>query len=140
MAYYTNLTMRVNSLKGDDSAWEGTTPEQHHIDFRYLQQVTLSDESLANEVLDLFSRQISIYLIDLKNSQTREDLMYVAHTIKGASRSIGAFDLSELSTTIERETLYPSTPDTNFAIARIDKEIGLVLEEVEAFKKNHRVH
>jgi HPt (histidine-containing phosphotransfer) domain-containing protein len=80
------------------------------IDWRYLDEATAGDAALALEVLGLFRRQARTLLDDL--ACRTADLRRLAHTMKGAARSVGAWRVAQRAEILEtaiRAGLDPST-------------------------------
>jgi HPt (histidine-containing phosphotransfer) domain-containing protein len=64
------------------------------VDFAYLEGFAAGDTDVVSEVLNLFLQQADIWerLLDATSEGWKDAL----HTIKGASRGIGAFDLGQI--------------------------------------------
>lgn len=72
------------------------------IDLVHLGQQTMGDEALESELLGMFSTQSRIYLKMILNSCDSPTRIRAAHSLKGASRSIGAFQLGDLAEQAEK--------------------------------------
>ena len=70
------------------------------IDLVHLSRQTSGDRALESDILCLYRQQLTAGLIQLKSTSGRERML-VAHTLKGSSRSVGAFRLSRLAEKIE---------------------------------------
>lgn len=75
---------------------------QKPIDLVYLSSQTMGDRALENEILGMFAAQLPQYAKLIETSVDREEMFRAAHTLKGAARSVGAFQLAELSAEIEQ--------------------------------------
>lgn len=71
------------------------------VDFQYLESFTAGDSDVIEEVLGLFREQAAIWsgLLDPASEGWRDAL----HTIKGASRGIGAMQLGDACARAEAE-------------------------------------
>lgn len=78
-------------------------PASNPIDFNHLDKYVMGDDALRDEVLEIFIGQLDCYMRALDPS--RDDLSWknTAHTLKGAARGVGAWDVGELCQ--EAETL-----------------------------------
>jgi HPt (histidine-containing phosphotransfer) domain-containing protein len=63
------------------------------VDFGYLERFAAGDAAVIDEVLEIFREQAAIWaaLIDPESEGWRD----AVHTVKGASRGIGAFQLGD---------------------------------------------
>jgi hypothetical protein len=63
------------------------------VDFAYLEQFAAGDETVVDEVLELFREQSAIWgaMLTPANDGWRDGV----HTLKGASRGVGAFQLGD---------------------------------------------
>lgn len=74
-------------------------PDRSVIDLDHLRQMTLGDAALEREVLQMFKTQSADILARLETMPS--DMPALAHTLKGSSRAIGAFDLSNAAQALE---------------------------------------
>lgn len=72
------------------------------IDLAHLGQQTMGDDALEAEILSMFSAQSEIYMNMILKSCDSATRIRAAHSLKGAARSIGAFDLAELAAAAEK--------------------------------------
>lgn len=71
------------------------------IDRAHLARFTLGDKALEREVLELFREQLMRTLPQLSATATEKDWRFVAHTLKGSGRAVGAWDLSAAAAAAE---------------------------------------
>ena len=71
------------------------------MDFAYLESVAAGDRSVIAEVLEMYCEQAALWQTRLAGPD--DDWRDVVHTIKGASRSIGATALGDVCERVERE-------------------------------------
>lgn len=71
------------------------------IDRAHLARFTLGDKALEREVLELFREQLQRTLPQLSPSATEKDWRFVAHTLKGSGRAVGAWGLSAAAAAAE---------------------------------------
>lgn len=67
------------------------------IDHDFLDRQTFGEKALKNEILHLFRVQLRDLSMKLATAQTAEDWHFVAHTLKGASASVGAMEINKLA-------------------------------------------
>jgi HPt (histidine-containing phosphotransfer) domain-containing protein len=72
------------------------------VDFIYLRRFTLANRSLEREVLDLFIEHAPRYVDALRMATTAKEWHAAAHTLKGASRGIGAWRVARVAEGAER--------------------------------------
>lgn len=71
--------------------------EKRPVDLVYLSSLTMGDETLEAEVLQMFASQLPHYVDLLRKGGTEDEIRKAAHTLKGAAKSIGAFKLSDIA-------------------------------------------
>ena len=76
-------------------------PDSGPIDFSHLQRMTLGNDGLEREVLEMFSAQSSKLLDALANLPS--DSAALAHTLKGSARAIGAFAVADAAADLEMQ-------------------------------------
>ena len=89
------------------------------IDMVHLEQQSLGDPGLQEEVLRLYSQMSGVYLSRIESSSSTEDLIRHPHTLKSAAAGIGAFEVRDLAKHAEdalREG-HPVNPEHIEAIA-----------------------
>lgn len=73
------------------------------IDLVYLSTLTMGDAVLEAEVLGMFASQLPGYIHSIQQCSGENDRKRALHTLKGAARSVGAKQLSELAANLEKE-------------------------------------
>lgn len=71
------------------------------VDLVHLSTQTMGDRELERQVLEIFLSQAKTYLQAWHSAAKPEARRRAAHTLKGASRGIGAWDLAELAACAE---------------------------------------
>ncbi|MBN9450662.1 MAG: Hpt domain-containing protein [Bosea sp.] len=71
------------------------------IDLAYLSRQTAGDHDLERELLTLFAQQCVVHLRTIHGSADRQARIDAAHTLKGAARAIGAWQVAEAADCIE---------------------------------------
>lgn len=71
------------------------------IDRAHLARYTLGDPALEREVLELFRQQLVRTLPQLAASTSETEWRFVAHTLKGSGRAVGAWRLSAAAAAAE---------------------------------------
>jgi len=72
------------------------------VDRTYLARFTLGNPALEREVLELFSAQVPLYLVRLREAATSQAWKEAAHTIKGSAAAIGAWRLARFAEMAEK--------------------------------------
>lgn len=67
------------------------------IDMVHLEQQSLGDPGLQEEVLRLYSKMSAVYMARVEESATSEDLIRHLHTLKSAAAGIGAWQVRDLA-------------------------------------------
>lgn len=105
------------------------------IDLEHLAKYTGGEKDLNGEILRLFETQISIMVAELNGLLASRDAKRwreIAHTIKGAARGVGAFEMGEAAAKAE-----PVNPaDSARAQAAIQK-LEAEAQTVRAFIQNY---
>ena len=76
------------------------------VDLVHISSITMGDRDLEHEILSMFAAQIPSYLELARNCANSAEVKRVAHTIKGAARSIGAFRLAEIAVESEESGVF----------------------------------
>ena len=79
------------------------------IDREYLSRFTLGNAALEQEVLELFSAQLPLYVQQLADAITASSWREAAHTIKGSAAAVGAKRLANLARLAEQLDIDRST-------------------------------
>ena len=74
------------------------------IDFDHLEKYVAGDDALRDEILGIFAEQVRNLLEQFDVFQPDEDWKNTAHTLKGASRGVGAWALGQLCEDAEKLT------------------------------------
>ena len=72
------------------------------VDLVHLSTMTMGDRDLEMEVLGVFLDQSRHYLASYRGARDAAARKRAAHSLKGAARSIGAWELSELAARAEQ--------------------------------------
>ena len=67
----------------------------------HLNQYTLGDRDLQTELLGMFLEQLDAQSRILEAAETASSWSQAAHTLKGAARAVGAFDLADIAEQLE---------------------------------------
>jgi HPt (histidine-containing phosphotransfer) domain-containing protein len=92
------------SLRPDRIDWMPSpplVPDYGPIDLTHLARMTLGNESLEREVLEMFSAQSAKLLGALADMPP--DARALAHTLKGSARAIGAFAVADAAARLETQ-------------------------------------
>lgn len=66
------------------------------IDWDHLEKYVIGDDALRDEILTIFVEQAGNLIAQFDAAQTDEGWRTTAHTLKGAARGIGAWELGAL--------------------------------------------
>ncbi len=86
------------------------------IDFAYLSRQTAGDRDLERELLVLFAQQCVIHLRAIHGSTDRQMRMDAAHSLKGAARAVGAWQVAEAADRIEEGLAGPEQQASESAL------------------------
>jgi HPt (histidine-containing phosphotransfer) domain-containing protein len=106
------------------------------IDLAHLSRYTGGDEALNLEVLTLFVGQAEQLVARLRISLDKADLpgwRQTTHTLKGAARGIGAFDLADAAAAAENMQLDVQSREA----ARAVETMRSLAQAVKAFVENY---
>jgi len=96
------------------------------IDFAHLARFTAGDADLTEEVLGLFREQVALWLRVLDPAIEDQAWKDAAHTLKGASLGVGAFDLARACEAAEVAALRgPAARDMALAEVRLQADVAL---------------
>jgi len=84
----------------------------------------MGDRDLEREILKLFAAQIPHYCEMAKAAVSKPDVARVAHTIKGAAKSVGAGHLSQIALQAEESSKF----DMPALSAELDKVTRYISE------------
>jgi HPt (histidine-containing phosphotransfer) domain-containing protein len=96
------------------------------VDFDYLESFAAGDMTVVEEVLSLFREQAALWSVLLRHES--DGLHDALHTIKGASRGVGAFALGEACAAAEVNTI-PNLDPVHGALDAVLSDIAAYLHE-----------
>lgn len=96
-------------------------PKGRPIDFDQLGRQTMGDRALEQEVLALFVHQATT-MSDRMIDAGREERLRLAHTLKGSSRSVGAYPITECIEELERD------PENASIVQRLRRRVNEAAE------------
>lgn len=99
-----------------------------------LRNITGNDPEFVREVVQLFLQQLPELVLNLKaalKSQEAEALKRSAHTLKGASRNIGALRLGAFCEKIESNSISYDTSNINELIDTLDSLVQETSDEIQ---------
>jgi HPt (histidine-containing phosphotransfer) domain-containing protein len=99
------------------------------LDEHHLRQMTLGDQSLEREVLQVFARQISLMLKRIACAEPA-NAAAAAHTLKGSARGLGAWRVAEAAEQLEQAAAGLS--DLSEAIVELEIASNEVCALIEA--------
>jgi hypothetical protein len=92
------MPMQMEALRAIEAP--ALAPDERPIDLVHLARTTLGDRSLEREVLQLFDRQTAL-LIARMRAATPATMAYLAHTMTGSARGIGAWRVARAAEALE---------------------------------------
>ena len=72
------------------------------LDLVHLSSMTMGDRTLERQVLSVFAAQSNIYLASWRQAGGQEARKQAAHSLKGAARGIGAWEVAEIAEAAEQ--------------------------------------
>jgi HPt (histidine-containing phosphotransfer) domain-containing protein len=106
----------------DQVAAPPLAPIERPIDVNHLARMTLGDASLEREVLQLYDRQTVMLLARMRQAAPANAAAY-AHTLKGSSGSIGAWDVASAAEAVEFAATGGGASDVALAVDRLGTAI-----------------
>jgi len=107
----------------------------HAIDLEHLAKYTGGEKDLNGEILRLFDSQISSMVTELNSLIATEDSKRwreIAHTIKGAARGVGAFEMGEAAA--KAEPVNPAdSAEAQAALQKLEQEAQTVRVFIEKY-------
>lgn len=85
------------ALKADVTAACRAAGMMKPVDLVHLSSITMGDRDLEHDVLGIFLNQSEIYLAAYRSARGQEARHRAAHSLKGAARGIGAWQLGEIA-------------------------------------------
>ena len=99
------------------------------LDEHHLRQMTLGDQSLEREVLQVFARQITLMLKRIACAEPTHAAA-AAHTLKGSARGLGAWRVAEAAEQLEQAAT--GLGNLSEAIAELEIASNEVRSAIEA--------
>jgi len=106
-------------------------PVQKAIDVEHLARMTLGDRPLERDVLELFERQATLLLEQMRDAQP-EAVLSMAHTLKGSARGVGAWKIAGAAEQVEHAAgaAHADLPHSVAQLAKTIDEARLYIAEV----------
>jgi len=98
------------------------------IDLAHLSRQTSGDRDLEREVLELFVEQ-ALTVRDKIASANLKERLYLAHTLKGSAKGVGAFAIAECACAIE------NSPTDRLILKRLARLIDEVRDFIAAISR-----
>lgn len=92
------VALRAETSKQDDHFYHCAP-----VDLVFLSSLSMGDRALETEILGMFAGQLPNYLSAVCMNDAPEHRMVALHTLKGAAKSVGALQLSELAKKLEED-------------------------------------
>jgi HPt (histidine-containing phosphotransfer) domain-containing protein len=96
------------------------------LDLVHLAHHTLGDQDLEREILQLFAAQSRTLLARLEAAR-EEERAYVAHTLKGSARAIGAWEVVRAAEAVETDAEATTT-----ALAQAVGRVNAMIRDLAA--------
>jgi HPt (histidine-containing phosphotransfer) domain-containing protein len=90
----------------------------------HLGRYTLGDKTLEKEILGLFLTQMPDLLASLRKAQSEREWKMAAHSLKGAARAIGAWQMASAAEDAERIDFAPGRQDACASATQRMEEAG----------------
>ena len=92
------------------------------IDLVHLSRLTMGDKALELDVLKMFLAHIPNYIEMIKSAKSEGEIYMAAHTLKGAARNVGAFQLADIAGEAEK--------NNEFSMKSILHEMGEIADYI----------
>lgn len=93
------------ALKSDVCAAQRRAGQLKPVDLVHLGAQTMGDAALEAEVLGIFAQRSRHYLAEMRAGADEATVYRAAHSLKGAARAIGAFELADRAARAETGAL-----------------------------------
>jgi HPt (histidine-containing phosphotransfer) domain-containing protein len=114
-------TFHTDNENAVDEAQKRASPP---IDVEHLGRYTLGDKALEKEILGLFLTQMPDLLASLRKAQSEREWKMAAHSLKGAARAIGAWQMASAAEEAERIDFGPGRQDACASATQRVEEAG----------------
>lgn len=106
------------------------------IDLVHLARQTLGDRSLEQEILALYLKQAQSLLQRIEESACARERCDIAHTLKGSSRAVGAW---QVATAAEAVEIVPPEQKSEFtrAIAALRTCVSAACDTISDLQRTH---
>lgn len=94
------------------------------VDLHHLRRYTLGDPALEAEILALFAADLPTRLSAMRTAATEKDWKMATHTLKGAGRAVGAWQVAERAEAAERLGGPSNTNACRMAIQSVEVAAG----------------
>lgn len=112
--------VQIENIPFDPPGGEGSNGScKRPIDLTHLSRQTLGDRELEQEILSMFCHQ-SAELFDMMAKVNGDERKRIAHRLKGAARSVGAFRVADTAAAIEAN---PQSTSSVRKMARLVDEV-----------------
>jgi HPt (histidine-containing phosphotransfer) domain-containing protein len=110
-------TKKTKARAGEDVMTKHGRAADDVLDEHHLRRMTLGDQSLEREVLQVFARQITLMLTRITRAEPAHAAA-AAHTLKGSARGLGAWRVAEAAEQLEQAAT--GLGDLSEAIAELE--------------------
>jgi len=101
------------------------------LDLNHLMLYVGEDTDLRDEILSIYKEQLSLWLTRLSAQMSDEDWYQANHTLKGASRGVGAWAIGDVCEQAEALKGSETLADRETVLETLRPLCARVLEEVE---------
>lgn len=91
----------LRNEQGDAGFQQTAASFERPIDLVHLARQTLGDRSLEQEILSLYYKQAKTLLERIADCASIRERMDFAHTLKGSSRAVGAWQVAQAAEAVE---------------------------------------
>lgn len=100
------------------------------LDLKHLRTYTLGDPQLEREILHLYFGEIPRLRNALTQASSQKDWHMAAHTLKGSSLSVGAWEVAQAASALERLTISDGAGRTA-GLGHLDAALAALTLELE---------
>ena len=124
--------IELSTIAVEQVAAPPLAPVEQAIDLAHFSRMTLGERSLEREILQLFDRQCELLLARMRQCAPSAASSF-AHTLKGSSRSIGAWRMGHAAEAVELAAATGNAAEVKAAVECLGQaadEVRLVIAEL----------
>ena len=121
-----------NFTTGGAKGHQADAGDRRVLDIDHLRRYTLGSRDLEREVLGIFHIQMREQLLAIVGARHAEAWKFATHTLKGAARALGAWEVAETAGRLECLDFDAAATEKAALIARLESAIVTCEEAIAA--------